>query len=227
MYLVSVEGGDGPSRATAAEMIAASLRAAGRSAAPLIYRDKCEERTGCGPPMAVREPAGWTVSHPCETSISRVAATLGAEWIVAAPDRPLGAPVIALDRPNACDPRSVACWESGPDESELPILGPETSPSETVKVLSSRIFPMLPQKSSKDCGRCGMDCVRMAGRIVQGSAKAEDCLVRSSRKVRVSLNGSPLDLSAFPARMLERTLRGMLSSLKGYLPGSAVRIELD
>jgi hypothetical protein len=225
MFLVSFEGADGPARATAAEMTAAALRAAGKTAAPVLYSGDGDAREGCGPPMAVMEDQGWNVVLPCNASMRDVAAALGAQWILAAPPEPLGAPVVALDSRAADDPRAIASWEQ--ELAGLPVLGPDTPPSKVLGILGRKVFPMLPQRTARECGRCGLDCVRLAGEVVQGRREASDCLVLSSSGISVYLDGRRLELGGFPSEMVKRTARGMLSALKGYRPGTKVRIDLD
>ena len=175
--------------------------------------------------MAVLEGDEWSVALPCGTSMRDLAAALSVDWLVAASRHPLGAPVVALD-PDAADERAIACWEDGCG-SGLPVLGPDTPPSKLLGLLRKRAFPMLPQRDAEECGRCGLDCLGLAGEIVQGRRAFEDCQVASSKGVAVTVGGRRLDLGGFPADLLRRTLRGLLSSLKGYREGASVRIDLD
>jgi hypothetical protein len=175
--------------------------------------------------MAVLEGDEWTVTLPCGTSMRDLAAALPVDWLVAAPRVPLGAPVVALDS-GAADDRAVACWERDCGAG-LPVLGPDTPPSELYGLLRERAFPMLPQREAGECGRCGLDCLGLAGEIVQGRRAFEDCRADASKGVSVTVGGRRLDLGGFPAEVVRRTLRGLLSSLKGYREDVPVRIDLD
>jgi len=175
--------------------------------------------------MAVLEGDEWSVALPCDTSMRDLAAALAVDWLVAASRRPLGAPAVALDS-DAADDRTIAFWEDGCG-SGLPVLGPDTPPSKLLGLLRKRAFPMLPQRDADECGRCGLDCLGLAGEIVQGRRTFEGCRVASSNGVSVTVGGRRLDLGDFPADMVGRTLRGLLSALKGYREGAPVRIDLD
>jgi molybdopterin-guanine dinucleotide biosynthesis protein B len=45
--------------------------------------------------------------------------------------------------------------------------------------------------------------------------------------VRVRCGGRDLALGPFVERLVQATLRGLLSELKGYVPGQPVRIEME
>lgn len=42
----------------------------------------------------------------------------------------------------------------------------------------------------------------------------------------VKLNGECLNINGFPAKMIEGTVRGLLSSMKGYEEGASIEIEI-
>lgn len=70
-----------------------------------------------------------------------------------------------------------------------------------------------------DCGACDREsCAEMARDIVAGRAAPEDCRAMASQ-MEVRVNGVPLGMNPFVATVLTSTLKGMLSPLKGYVPG--------
>ncbi|MFP4212560.1 MAG: molybdopterin-guanine dinucleotide biosynthesis protein MobB [Desulfohalobiaceae bacterium] len=74
-----------------------------------------------------------------------------------------------------------------------------------------------------DCGHCGReDCGQLAREIVSGQASPEDCNASSS-DMQIRVNGQPLAMNPFVQNIIQSTLQGMLSSLKGYTPG---RVEI-
>ncbi|MFP4392498.1 MAG: molybdopterin-guanine dinucleotide biosynthesis protein MobB [Desulfohalobiaceae bacterium] len=74
-----------------------------------------------------------------------------------------------------------------------------------------------------DCGHCGReDCSQLAREIVAGHALPEECNASSS-ELEIRVNGHPLAMNPFVQNIIQSTLQGMLSSLKGYTPG---RVEI-
>jgi molybdopterin-guanine dinucleotide biosynthesis protein B len=77
-----------------------------------------------------------------------------------------------------------------------------------------------------DCGACGReDCGQMARDIVAGQAGADDCVAMHS-ELKVTVNGSPLGLNPFVSSIVAGSIKGMLSQLKGYGPGT-IEISLE
>ena len=85
-------------------------------------------------------------------------------------------------------------------------------------------FHLLPQNTEEECGRCGMDCRRMAEAILRGDRREEECFYASGR-IEVTVDGRPLKVGKFPAEMIEGSLRGLLSSMKGYREDSDIMIR--
>jgi molybdopterin-guanine dinucleotide biosynthesis protein B len=70
-----------------------------------------------------------------------------------------------------------------------------------------------------DCGGCGIsDCAALASLIVAGKAAPEDCISQTG-ELTIEINGAPIAMNPFVARMMRATLTGMLSELKGFSPG--------
>ncbi len=77
-----------------------------------------------------------------------------------------------------------------------------------------KIYQRLP---GLDCGDCGFEnCDEMTRAIYEGKKSVEDCVkLGSTEAVVLTVDGEKVPLGNFPAKMLESTIRGMLSSLKG------------
>ena len=70
-----------------------------------------------------------------------------------------------------------------------------------------------------DCSACGREnCAALAAEIVAGKAGTQNCAALHS-EVAVHINGQPLGLNAFTARVVAGALRGMLREMKGFTPG--------
>lgn len=74
----------------------------------------------------------------------------------------------------------------------------------------------------QDCGKCGEEnCRKLATEIVARTARPEDCTTAQT-PISVDMNGHPLSLNPFAARMLASAITGMLGELKGTAPGEAI-----
>jgi molybdopterin-guanine dinucleotide biosynthesis protein MobB len=77
-----------------------------------------------------------------------------------------------------------------------------------------------------DCSKCGMDCDGLAREIALGTKDLDSCPEHPARRVEISVAGEPLPVGAFVAEITESTIRGFLSSLKGYPGDGDVEIRL-
>lgn len=70
-----------------------------------------------------------------------------------------------------------------------------------------------------DCGACGRpDCAAMVADVLAGRAVPGDCQAMSGT-LSVQVDGRPLAINPFVARILGSGIRGLLSELKGFGPG--------
>jgi molybdopterin-guanine dinucleotide biosynthesis protein B len=77
-----------------------------------------------------------------------------------------------------------------------------------------------------DCHACGRsDCKTLAAEIVAGESTMEDCTSMDTA-AEISINGTPLGMNPFVEKIIAATVRGMLSTLKGFTPGKA-EIKVD
>jgi molybdopterin-guanine dinucleotide biosynthesis protein B len=77
-----------------------------------------------------------------------------------------------------------------------------------------------------DCSKCGRDCDGLAREVAKGGVSIDACPELPARSVEISVDGSPIPVGAFVADIADSTVRGLLSSLKGYSPGGEVEIRL-
>jgi molybdopterin-guanine dinucleotide biosynthesis protein B len=78
-----------------------------------------------------------------------------------------------------------------------------------------------------DCSKCGMDCDSLAREIAAGRLGLDSCPELPARRVDIVVAGRPLPVGAFVAEITEKTIRGLLSSLKGYSGDGEVEIRLQ
>ncbi|MEF8832242.1 MAG: molybdopterin-guanine dinucleotide biosynthesis protein B [Candidatus Thermoplasmatota archaeon] len=89
----------------------------------------------------------------------------------------------------------------------------------------THIYEQLPRL---DCGKCGFEtCDEMTEAIYEGKKEIKDCRVKNAvRGVKLLVDGEKIKLDNFPAELIEKTIRGMLSSLKG-IEGEEKDIEIE
>jgi molybdopterin-guanine dinucleotide biosynthesis protein B len=92
------------------------------------------------------------------------------------------------------------------------------------EVAVERVRARLP---GMDCGMCGLDCEKLARAVVSGKKSLKDCTELPDTGVKIIVGGEQLAMTKFPASFVDDTIRGMLSSLKGYVPGKEVEIRLE
>ncbi|WP_048055368.1 molybdopterin-guanine dinucleotide biosynthesis protein B [Pyrococcus sp. NA2] len=114
---------------------------------------------------------------------------------------------------------------SGVREVEgLPVIDGTKEPEKLADIVLSRGF-MLP---NIDCGLCGFNCAEMAKLIVKGEKSVKDCVVLSSKpKVVVRIDGQSLPLKDWVQELIEKTIKGMLSAMKGYREGKRIEIIIN
>ena len=74
-----------------------------------------------------------------------------------------------------------------------------------------------------DCGGCGFEtCYGLAQEIVAGNETAESC-VSLQPATQVTIDGRPLAMNPFISRLVRGAILGVLSPLRGFLPGKIER----
>ena len=103
----------------------------------------------------------------------------------------------------------------------LPVIDATKEPEKLAELVLKRGF-MLP---NIDCGLCGFNCAEMAKLIVRGEKSVNDCVVLSSKpKVTIKIDGQVLPLKDWVQELVEKTIKGMLSAMKGYREGKKIEI---
>ena len=87
-----------------------------------------------------------------------------------------------------------------------------------------RAYDKLPKL---DCGKCGLTCKDLAREIAEGNMTVDECRERPACNVEIVAGGERLPVGAFVAEMTEKTIRGFLSSLRGYSGSPDVEIRLS
>ena len=131
--------------------------------------------------------------------------------------------------------RGVAAHQKDPAAlvtgRELGVFGPASvaglAATQDVAVAADWVLERGFALAGLDCGGCGKaSCAELAQAIVAGQARPQECVAQVPA-VRVRCGGRDLALGPFVERLVQATLRGLLSELKGYVPGQPVRIEME
>ncbi len=91
---------------------------------------------------------------------------------------------------------------------------------ETLEKLAALVEERAFMLPGLDCGACDAeDCAAIARRIVKGKGSPADCRSVDDHGFHITVNGSPIGLNPFVARIVRSSIQGMLKELKGYSPG--------
>lgn len=157
---------------------------------------------------------GFSVSYPGLSTITGLLDSMSPELTLVMGDMGLAAPVV---------------WFGGDPPENLKSLVLEVRDGDPgsldFQAVYNSVFELLPQRSEEECGRCGLDCRGLAEAILKGTRKPEDCRFAQG-KVEITRDGKRMDLGEFPARAVDGTVRGLLSSFRGYREGSSITIRL-
>ena len=91
------------------------------------------------------------------------------------------------------------------------------------EVAVERVLEKLP---GLDCRKCGHDCEGLAKAIVARKHRIEDCAELSDVDVGIFIGKNKIPTGRFASKIVNDTVRGMLSSLHGYEPDKDVDIHL-
>jgi len=170
------------------------------------------ENASAGICIAEEDPnGGWRLRCPGSSSPLELLGAMPPDLSLIVTPRKLAMPVI---------------WCGG-GETENSALVIARYPAEEVSMdlVLKKSFQLLPHKTEEECGRCGMDCMGMAAAILRGDRIPSDCYFAPG-SVDVLLKGRRVELGKFPADIIAKGIRGMVSSLRGYRDGDGIRVEI-
>ena len=146
---------------------------------------------------------GCEVSFPGSLSALKIMQSMPPDIFLVRTGMELAAPVVH------CGSETIE------DDSLLLALYDGNESSIDYDEVFAKTFNLLPQKTAEECGRCGLDCRRLAGAILRGEKREEDCFFAPG-DVEVKLGGRIIELGSFPTDIIEGAVRGLVSSLRGY-----------
>ncbi len=121
-------------------------------------------------------------------------------------------------------PLTVAAYTptGGVSSASVPVFKPGEE-EELVDLILERAFE---PPAGLNCGFCRYgSCIALAAAILRGEASIKDCVVLGS-KVRVLVDGRPVELNPFVQDLFRRVVTAMVSSLKG-VPEGARRVSIE
>lgn len=164
--------------------------------------------------------------HFPHSNLRAIIGSMLPDVLIVPADHDFAAPVIHCGVEGVPSPLAIARFIPEDASGEIPVLTPN-SPDQLFLDLLDRVFPVLPQYTAEECGRCGLDCTRLAERIIAGLSVIGDCRVLAGVDgVHVISGGRELELSEFPSRIVESTVRGLVSVMKGYVDGAGVSVQI-
>jgi molybdopterin-guanine dinucleotide biosynthesis protein B len=109
----------------------------------------------------------------------------------------------------------------------LPVFCLRNRLPELVQTVKNIAFKILPQADPDCCSACGRSCYLLAGDIVQGRAKREECIFDSAPALTLTADGKPVPLVPFVQNILRDTVLALVDNLKDIPPDSSLRLELN
>jgi len=235
MRAVNIVGFKDTGKTTLAVELIRELTARGISAAALKFThqaglDKPGTDTArlleVSPAVAAVGASESAIFWRAKKNLAEMPPLLGQEMLVVEGGKSLtvmGRIVIAQ---NESEARELCAGENGLALAVYGPMGVDNVPAvrdvrQLAHIVSERAF-LLP---GLDCGACGREgCRALAVDIVAGRASAADCAATAG-EMSITVNGAPLALNPFVARIFRAGITAMLRELKGYAPGD-VRISL-
>lgn len=108
----------------------------------------------------------------------------------------------------------------------LPVFNALANIEAFVDYIENKVCDVLPNIPAECCGECGSSCERLLADILKGKRKREDCPVGRER-TELYIGGQEIPLAPFVRDILENTIRGLVSTLKGYERGQDIVVRIS
>ncbi|MDZ4122373.1 MAG: molybdopterin-guanine dinucleotide biosynthesis protein B [Candidatus Cloacimonadaceae bacterium] len=108
----------------------------------------------------------------------------------------------------------------------LPVICLATALPQLLDIVITKAFPLLPDVEKECCGECGFDCFTLAGRIVQGLSKRQDCVLDSGTSLCLTIDGKPIEIVPFIQRLLTDQIRSFVGNLKEVDANGSIEISI-
>jgi molybdopterin-guanine dinucleotide biosynthesis protein B len=160
-----------------------------------------------------------------EGAVVSIASSMGIERVVEMIRRGFSPDVVLIEGLKDGPYRKVSMGDIEPRDDTV-MSNPSVEELADYVEGEVRVERMLASLPGLDCGKCGMDCLSLARKVLGGEMTREDCRELSDIDVTITVGGRRIMAGAFVSEIVEGTVRGMLGTLKGYDDGGAVEIRL-
>ncbi len=107
----------------------------------------------------------------------------------------------------------------------LPIINAVADEAALVDFVKAKAFRPLPSFAEECCRACGYSCRELAGRIAQGKAKREDCLIAEG-PAELYIDGKKIPLVPFVQKILKNAVLGVARELDGFKEHAQIEVRL-
>ena len=108
----------------------------------------------------------------------------------------------------------------------LPVLSALSKGEELLSLVLAKAFPILPQSDPDCCSACGRNCYQLAGEILQGLAKREDCVLDGKSDLILEVGGSAVTIVPFVQKLLRDSVLAFVDNLKDIPPTGDISIKV-
>jgi len=122
------------------------------------------------------------------------------------------------------------------DDLTIGVCGPENlkhsvkgmnffNPDDIETIANFIVRSAVPKLPNLNCGKCRINCRKMARLIALGDKTLRDC-VMANEQLLIKIDGKPLQLAKFLENIVIDVVEGILKNLKGYSSGS-IEIKIN
>lgn len=109
--------------------------------------------------------------------------------------------------------------------NNVPAIDATTDIERLVDLIEDQVYERLPDFPAECCTACGQSCQKLGQLILRGEARREDCVLQNA-KIRLSINGNPIEMVPFVQTILTNAIEGVVKELDGYQKGAPIEIEI-
>ncbi|NLZ93603.1 MAG: molybdopterin-guanine dinucleotide biosynthesis protein [Firmicutes bacterium] len=107
----------------------------------------------------------------------------------------------------------------------LPVINAITETDKLVDLVVEKVFERLPDVADECCSACGYTCTELCARILQGTAKREDCVITDG-SISLTVDGREIDMVPFVQKLLFNAVTGVVKELDGYREHGEIVVKI-
>jgi molybdopterin-guanine dinucleotide biosynthesis protein B len=113
-----------------------------------------------------------------------------------------------------------------PDWQEPPLFDINKDIEKLTKLVTDKVFDLLPDSDPDCCSACGLTCYEMAGAILKGEKQRSDCKTDAQHKISLKVDGKEITLVPFVQKLFSDIITTFLANLKDASPRGNISIEI-